>query len=195
MVAERSHYSEDEAEQILKLAARAETGAVPRDRLLAMAEELGLTEEQVALAESQYTKVHAQEYERALFKTQQRQELKGHIASYLAVNAGLLAMDFFTTGRITWSIWPLLGWGIGILSGIAEVFFSGPAEQEKAFQKWKMKRVELESTDKSLASIAAMGRMSKIEAIKELRQASGLGLKEAKDAVETYASLHPGSFH
>jgi len=40
----------------------------------------------------------------------------------------------------------------------------------------------------SEAAIAALNRGDKVEAIKLVRQATGLGLKEAKDAVERYAA-------
>ena len=39
--------------------------------------------------------------------------------------------------------------------------------------------------------IAAIRGNRKIEAIKRLREARGLGLKEAKHAVEAYARAHP----
>ena len=39
--------------------------------------------------------------------------------------------------------------------------------------------------------VEAMQRGNKIEAIRRLREQSGLGLKEAKDAVELFRQLHP----
>jgi len=40
-------------------------------------------------------------------------------------------------------------------------------------------------------AIAALHRGNKIEAIKLVREANGLGLKEAKDAVEAYVKTQP----
>ena len=40
-------------------------------------------------------------------------------------------------------------------------------------------------------SVAALERGSKIEAIKILREARGIGLKESKEAVEAYLASHP----
>ena len=42
-------------------------------------------------------------------------------------------------------------------------------------------------------AIAALKRGSKIDAIKCVRLAHGLGLKEAKDSVEAYAQAHPAA--
>lgn len=39
--------------------------------------------------------------------------------------------------------------------------------------------------------LAALGRGHKIEAIKLLRESHGLGLKEAKEAVEAHLRVHP----
>ncbi len=45
--------------------------------------------------------------------------------------------------------------------------------------------------DLSAAVISAIQSGRKIEAIKILREESGMGLKEAKDAVEAYQRRHP----
>jgi hypothetical protein len=41
------------------------------------------------------------------------------------------------------------------------------------------------------AAVAALQQGNKIEAIKLTREVTGLGLKEAKDAVEAYLRAHP----
>lgn len=38
-----------------------------------------------------------------------------HLAIYLLVCGGLLALNLSQHGAITWSKWPLLGWGLGLL--------------------------------------------------------------------------------
>jgi len=43
----------------------------------------------------------------------------------------------------------------------------------------------------SSAAISALHRANKIEAIKVLREEQGIGLKEAKDAVEEYLRTQP----
>ena len=43
----------------------------------------------------------------------------------------------------------------------------------------------------SSQAIAALQSGNKIEAIKLVREATGLGLKEAKDAVDAYVDAHP----
>ena len=48
-----------------------------------------------------------------------------HALVYLVVNAGLLAMSSYGFGRRPWSVFPALGWGLGLaLHGIS-VFVLG----------------------------------------------------------------------
>jgi hypothetical protein len=44
-------------------------------------------------------------------------EIKGfyqHLAVYVVINAGLVAINLLTSPRYLWFVWPLLGWGIGV---------------------------------------------------------------------------------
>jgi hypothetical protein len=63
----------------------------------------------------------------ALYRQARRRvlQLKGfysHLAAYVAVNAGLVAINLLFTPGHLWFLWPLLGWGIGLLSHAAGVF-------------------------------------------------------------------------
>lgn len=40
-----------------------------------------------------------------------------HLVIYLVVCSGMLVADISSHGSITWSKWPLLGWGLGLLLG------------------------------------------------------------------------------
>ena len=46
-----------------------------------------------------------------------------HLVNYLAVNVVLLVINLFASPGVPWAIWPLLGWGIGVASHGAGVFF------------------------------------------------------------------------
>lgn len=39
-----------------------------------------------------------------------------HLGAYLAVNAGLVAINLAVTPDRLWFQWPLLGWGLGVLA-------------------------------------------------------------------------------
>jgi hypothetical protein len=56
-----------------------------------------------------------------------------HFSSYVLVNAILIAVNLLLTPQYLWFIWPLLGWGIGILAhGLAIYFSQGEAVRRRS---------------------------------------------------------------
>ncbi len=46
------------------------------------------------------------------------EEIRGfyiHLITYLLVNAGLVVLNLLTSPEYYWFIWPIIGWGIGLL--------------------------------------------------------------------------------
>lgn len=46
------------------------------------------------------------------------EEIKGfylHLASYVFVNAALVIINLLTSPQYLWFIWPLIGWGVGLI--------------------------------------------------------------------------------
>jgi hypothetical protein len=62
-------------------------------------------------------------YERARARVQQIKRFYIHLTVYILVNAGLLLLSLLS-GR-SWSVWPLLGWGIGLVAHAINVFGTG----------------------------------------------------------------------
>lgn len=53
------------------------------------------------------------------------EEIKGfyfHLLSYILVNGVLIVINLLTSPEYLWFIWPLLGWGIGIIIHAFSVF-------------------------------------------------------------------------
>jgi hypothetical protein len=145
--------SDDDVEAILRLAVNQNAGSSSdlRARLMETASELGLSPEQVAAAEREYLATKEQEVvarseeeeEARLwkeFRVRQRGDLISHLGSYLGVNAGLMAMDWFQGGGIDWAFWPLMGWGIAIVIHVFS-FAAGTTEDSlDEFEKFKRKK-------------------------------------------------------
>jgi hypothetical protein len=58
-----------------------------------------------------YKKAHREviiQYERKVFKI--------HLTAYLVINGALLAANLLFTPGKYWVVWPILGWGIGVVS-------------------------------------------------------------------------------
>ena len=196
-MAEQRHYTEAEAEQILRLASQTPSGEISHADLMRMAGELGLSPDRVERAAEEFRIQREAECERQAYRHHVRAELINHVSSYFAINAGLLAMDFFKDNRISWALWPVLAWGMFVVFHIVSVLFPSHEQREKGFREWKAKQKVLELTDRhreTLDEIALAEPKGKIEAIKELRERLSLGLKDAKDLVDQYETEHPGVF-
>jgi 2TM domain len=54
-----------------------------------------------------------------------------HLAVYLAVNAFLVLIWFFTGAGYFWPIFPIAGWGIGVAANAWDAFGSEPVTEER----------------------------------------------------------------
>ena len=46
----------------------------------------------------------------------QDRDFRNHLIAYVAVNLLLLAVNLLSTPAKLWFVWPLLGWGIGLVA-------------------------------------------------------------------------------
>jgi len=61
-----------------------------------------------------------------------------HLAVYLLVNTGLVLVNALATPDRIWAVWPLFGWGIGLLFHGIAVFLHAPGAA------WKERMIENE---------------------------------------------------
>ncbi len=138
-------YEEGEAEEILRRAVRStDSGAVDRSRLMAMAAELGISEDAIARAEAEMetersteaARQHVEE-SRTAFRKYRRGRFWADFSSYLSVNAFLIGVWWFTGHGYFWPFWVLAGWGIGVLSDFFSAFFG---HSEHDYERWRRKQ-------------------------------------------------------
>ena len=55
-----------------------------------------------------------------------------HLAAYLVVNTGLVLFNLLAVPGKIWAVWPLLGWGIGLLFHGLAIFLNAPGAAWKA---------------------------------------------------------------
>lgn len=56
---------------------------------------------------------------------QRVEEIKGfyiHLVTYVLVNAVLVIINLFTSPEYLWFIWPIIGWGVGLVIHAFSVF-------------------------------------------------------------------------
>ena len=69
------------------------------------------------------------------------EEIKGfyfHLISYIVVNAVLVVINLLTSPEYLWFIWPIIGWGIGLLIHAFTVFGN---VMGKAWEERKIKEI------------------------------------------------------
>jgi hypothetical protein len=81
--------------------------------------------------------VNQENYEKAKKRVNTKIGFYIHLAVYSAVNAILIVINLSTSSEYMWFIWPLLGWGIGVIfHGLGVFVFSGSSQfKEKMVQK------------------------------------------------------------
>ncbi|MGD1899298.1 MAG: 2TM domain-containing protein [Phormidesmis sp.] len=105
-------FSTEEVQQILTIAMGKE--AFSRTQLEEMASELSIDDAALSYAIDLWKKEDVQRSQ----KRQQRQRFyREELLPYVVVNTFLVLLDIAIAGAITWSIYPLLGWGMGLLIG------------------------------------------------------------------------------
>ena len=61
----------------------------------------------------------------ALKRAKVKVEFRIHIINYFVINTILAVINLTLTPEYLWFLWPLLGWGIGIILHTLNVFYSG----------------------------------------------------------------------
>jgi len=61
-----------------------------------------------------------------------------HLSVFVLVNAGLILVNFLFAPNRVWAVWPLLGWGIGLLFHGLATYLHGPGAS------WKARMIEQE---------------------------------------------------
>ncbi len=104
-------YSAEQVQQILVAAmGQGEEDGFSRSQLAEMATDLGISPDALRQAEQIHPELPAQSAPEP-----KRQKFRQQLRTYAVVNTFLLALNFSLSGSITWAIYPLLGWGLGLL--------------------------------------------------------------------------------
>ena len=111
-------YSAEDVQAILAeaLALRANE-SFTRAQLYEMAAEINISADLLDQVEQYWRQRQQQQAEEQARQQKRRRLLRQQLITYAVVNAGLILLDLSTSGTITWSIYPLLGWGLGLLLG------------------------------------------------------------------------------
>ncbi|MTJ52079.1 2TM domain-containing protein [Anabaena sp. UHCC 0253] len=109
-------YNSEEMQQILEVAfKRQQDGEYTREQIREIALELGVSSESLQAAEHAWLKKAVEVKQGQMSNNQKRKEFKSHLFIFIAVNSFLVLLNLVVSPSYFWAIFPLLGWGLGLL--------------------------------------------------------------------------------
>lgn len=139
---ERHLENDEDIEQILRIAVKLPTSDKNlslRERLAASAEELGVTQAQLEEAERRWAEQKAHEADVEAYIRENRAGFFAHLVPYVLVNGFLIATSIGE--HEFWFLFPLAGWGFGLLAHYTAVFNRKSDAFRKSLAEWRKNRV------------------------------------------------------
>lgn len=132
------YYKQEDIQQILQIAIsrQANDGEFSREQLWEIADELDIDPQTLELAESEWLARQGEQRKRQEFNLYRRSKFKRHFGRYAITNSFLMLFNFVAVGHLTWSLYLLLLWGLGLGLNAWNTFQSDGEEYEMAFQQW-----------------------------------------------------------
>jgi hypothetical protein len=75
-------------------------------------------------------------------RVRKRRDLGTHLVVYVVVNTMLVAIWAITGAGYFWPAWVLLGWGIGVILNVWDVYFKRPVTEHDIEEEMKRLRAE-----------------------------------------------------
>jgi hypothetical protein len=140
-------YSEEQVDQILRyaLAKRTNGQNLTKQQVYEIASDMGVSEADFLASVQEWQAKQSIRKEQVEFDKFKKKSLQSNFLKYAIVNSFLVALNFFTSGKIGWAIYPLVFWGLAVALDAWVTYQSESEEYEKQFQKWlrKQKRDQL----------------------------------------------------
>ena len=131
-------YSQEDIQQILQLAIATHhtEEELSRQQLWEIASELDIDNATIQTAERNWLEKKAIDRQRQAFNLYRRERFKQKLTKYAIVNIFLVSFNFVAAGTLTWSLYVLLFWGLGVALNGWRAYQSKGEEYERAFQRW-----------------------------------------------------------
>lgn len=135
-------YSPDDVQQILHLAiARQQQGGeLSRSQLVEIAEDMGISPENLQVAEQEWLSHQGDFQQRKLFDTDRRRNFQQNLIQYGIVNSFLLLLNLAASHELSWALYIAIAWGLGVALQAWKTFQPDGEEYEQAFQRWRVKK-------------------------------------------------------
>ncbi len=131
-------FSNDELDRILKRAINRSANyksGVTESELHKIASELNIDSDTLKSAIAEDHELAGFEEAKVMWIDKKRRGFKEHLISYLIINGFLCGINFFTLGYVSWAIFSILGWGIGLAFDYYESYHPDPIKVEAGARK------------------------------------------------------------
>lgn len=134
----QSSYQPEDIQEILKLAItrQASTDEVSGEQLLEIASELEISPEILQAAELEWRNQQSELTKRKAFDLYRQSQLKKQVGRFVIVNGALMSLNVLGAGVLSWSLYILVLWGLGLSLKLWNQWHWSSAEYEQAFQAW-----------------------------------------------------------
>lgn len=131
-------YSQEDIQEILHLAiANHPTDEeLSRAQLWEIAAELDIDNSMIQAAEKSWLEQKVIDRQRNAFNLVRRQKFQQKLTKYAIINTFLVSFNFILVGTLSWSLYILLFWGLGVALSGWKAYQSSGEEYERAFQRW-----------------------------------------------------------
>ena len=135
-------YGSEDAQAILQIAIarREDEGELSRVQLFEIAAELGISEQDIVAAEQQWLANRGEFQEKLVFNTYRRGKLQKNVTKYGIINTFLVLFNLAGSHELSWSLFILLTWGLGLSLNAWNVYQTEGEDYEQAFQRWRLKK-------------------------------------------------------
>ena len=87
-------------------------------------------------------------YDRARKRAKKKLDFYNHVKVYVVVNAFLFLLNWFTAPDYWWAMWPLMGWGIGLVLHAASIYVFN--EDEETLEKLTQRELEQQQDEEKV---------------------------------------------
>ncbi len=135
-------YGSEDAQGILQIAIarRQDEGELSRVQLFEIATELGISEQDIVAAEQQWLATRGEFAEKLAFNGYRRGKLQKNLTKYGIINSFLVLLNLAGSHELSWSLFILLTWGLGLSLNAWNVYQTEGEDYEQSFQRWQLKK-------------------------------------------------------
>lgn len=135
-------YSPEDVQQILHLAIsrQQQGGELSRSQLVEIAEDMGISPENLQAAEQEWLSHQGDFQQRKVFDSYRRRNFQQNLIQYGIVNSFLLLLNLAASHELSWALYIAIAWGLGVALQAWKTFQPDAEEYEQAFQRWRVKK-------------------------------------------------------